>query len=493
MILGVDVGTTAVKAILLNEEAHIVGDAACPHDLSSRQSGWAEEDPEDWWRGVCVASGSILSGLARSDRTRIRAVGLSGMVPAVVPIDTSGWSVRPAIQQNDARAQREIEDLRKLVSDDELFSKTGSVWSQQLVGPKLLWIQRHQPSSWARTAHVLGSYGFIGHRLTGTMCCEANWALESGLWNPHERRWIPGLLRRLGVDASLFSLVRRSDEIVGEVTPAASRATGLPEGTPITAGTADHIASILPTGLIHPGQAVVKLGGAGDLLLTIDHFDPVRTLYIDYHCIPGRFVLNGCMATSGSVLKWLASEFAGNLSFAELDRAAAVISPGSEGLVMLPYFLGEKTPIHDPAARGTIVGLSLNHRLPHVYRAMLEAVAFAFRHHVDVLTSAGHCITDFAVTDGGARSRLWCEILASVLEAPMRRSASSHVGSALGAALVAGVSVGLWDWDIVAARPDTVEVIDPVFDSVKTYRQMYSVFRDTYRRLRSLYPRLSVV
>jgi len=412
------------------------------------------------------------------------------MVPAVVLLDDAGRVIRPSIQQNDARAVQEIRELRASHPMEERFRATGATWNQQVVGPKLLWMQRHEPEAWQRVRQIGGSYEYITRRMTGVAYCEANWALESGLWDARRNSWIPELLHAVGVDPTVLPSVRRSGEVVGRVTADAAAATGIPQDVPLSAGSADHISSILPAGAIEPGQAVVKLGGAGDLLLTIDAFRPVESLYIDYHCVPGLFVVNGCMATSGSVLKWFARECAAGRPFGELDLEAESVSAGCDGLVTLPYFLGEKTPIHDPLARGTMIGLSLSHRGAHIYRSILEGIAFAFRHHFDILEEAGHSIRDVSAMDGGARSDLWCGILASVLQRPVLRPQLASAGSAIGVALSAGAAVQSWDWDILERIQGIVDVIPPNPEETETYERLYAVYRQMYDRLQPLYPML---
>ncbi|MFN3180134.1 MAG: FGGY-family carbohydrate kinase [Thermus sp.] len=263
---------------------------------------------------------------------------------------------------------------------------------------------------------------------------------------------------------------------------------GLPRGLPVIAGSADHIAAALASGLREEGEAVVKLGGAGDFLYAVDRFAPVPELYIDFHDIPGLYVINGCMATTGSLLRWFRDAFRPGVGFAQLDGEAEALPPGSQGLVVLPYFLGEKTPIHDPEARGTVVGLTLTHTPAHLWRALLEAVAYAFRHHVEVLEARGHRVERLFVMDGGARSRLWRRVLASVLERPLERLPEANLGSAYGTAFLAGVAVGLWDYGDLRRRVE--EVTEPVGEWVPVYRELYGVYRDLYLRLKDLYPRL---
>jgi xylulokinase len=483
MTLGIDVGTTAIKAVLLDESAQVIAEAQSQHDLLSSHPGWAEEAPEDWWRGVRTAVQSVLH------ERRPKAVGVSGMVPALVLLDVSGRPVRPSIQQNDARATEDIRWFRGCLSDDELFSQTGATWNSQVLPPKIRWVQRHEPGVWSNTRRICGSYEYVTSRLTGAEYAEANWALESAMWDVRRRQWIPGLLDLLQIRAEMLGPVRRSEEIVGTIGGDSSRETGIPAGTPVIAGSGDHVAAALTAGLQHSGDAVLELGGAGNILYAVQTFSPVRELFIDYHSLPGFYLLNGCMAASGSLVKWYRETFAAGRRYADLDREAESVPAGSEGLVLLPYFLGEKTPLHDPEARGTIVGLTLSHSAAHVYRAILEGVAYAFRHHVDVLRAAGHPVKRCFVMDGGARSPLWRQIMASVLGQEVYHLEGGHAGSVYGVAFVAGVAAGLWQWEDLRIR--VAGVTEPDRDAARTYEDAYGVYRETYRRLKDLYPRLA--
>jgi xylulokinase len=487
VILGIDIGTTAVKGVLLDELGHVVAEGVHHHDISCPTPGMAEAFPEDWWQGVVAVCAQML---AEGASPVPQAIGVSGMVPVLVLLDDQHEVIRPSIQQNDARAAAEIADLRRCIPDAELFEMTGSAWNQQLIPPKALWLQRHEPGTWGRVRRITGSYEYVTWKLTGISYAEANWALESGLWSAREEDWVREVLDAASIPQELLAPVCRAHDVVGGLRAEAARELGLPEGTPVIAGSADHIAAMLPLQANRPGHVVIKLGGAGDLLLTVDSFVPVPSLYIDYHCIPGRYVINGCMATSGTLLKWFSCEFASGAPFEALDRQAAVIPPGSNGLITLPYFLGEKTPIHDPAARGTLIGLTLSHSAAHVYRSILEGIAYAFKHHVDVLRDAGHVVSEFHVTDGGARSPLWRSILASVLGHPLSHRRYGHVGSAVGVALLTGVAIGLWTWEslpVFAAEPLSTP---PDLAAASIYERSYDVYREVYRRLQDLYPSL---
>uniref|UniRef100_A0A7C2G4G1 Carbohydrate kinase n=2 Tax=Thermus TaxID=270 RepID=A0A7C2G4G1_9DEIN len=484
MVLGVDVGTTAVKALLLGAGGEVLGQGEHPHSLRSPAPGYAEEDPEDWWRGFLAATAQALAG---RDPRGLRALGVSGMVPALVLHDEGGRPLRPSLQQNDARAVHEIRELKERFGDAWLFSRTGATWNQQVLGPKLLWLRRHEPEVLSATRWIAGSYEHITFRLTGVRYQEANWALESGLWEPGGA-WLGEVLDYLGLSPNLFGPVRRPWEVVGGVTEGAGEATGLAEGLPVIAGSADHIAAALASGLVGKGEAVVKLGGAGDFLYAVDRFAPVPELFIDFHDIPGLHVINGCMATTGSLLKWFRESFRPGVSFAALDAEAEAVPPGAGGVLALPYFLGEKTPIHDPEARGTVVGLTLFHTPAHLWRALLEGVAYAFRHHVEVLEARGHRVERLFVMDGGARSRLWRRILASVLERPLERLVGGERGSAYGTAFLAGVAAGLWGFGDL--RREVAEVTPPEPAWIPVYREGYARYRELYERLKDFYPKL---
>jgi len=491
-MLGIDVGTTGVKGLLIGPEGERVAEALAPHDLRSPYPGWAEEDPEEWWRGVRAVCRQLLRG---RDPREIAVVGCSGMVPALVLLDAEGNVLRPAIQQNDARAVEEIESLRQQLDQEHLFAITGSYTNQQHVGPRLMWVQRHEPEVWRRTRWVMGSYDYIVYRLTGRRSLEINWAVESGLFNIYRREWDPDLLAASGLRAEIFPPVHLPTDVVGEVTPAAAEETGLAPGTPVIAGSADHVASALAAGLRENGDLLIKFGGAGDILYCLDRLETHPQLYIDFHDIPGRYLLNGCMAASGSLVKWFVTDVlgweAGGESYRRLDEAAAQVPPASEGLIVLPYFLGEKTPIFDPQARGVFFGLTLSHGRGHMFRAILEAVIFGFQHHVEVLTARGYVIRRVVATDGGVRSQLWRQIAADVLGLPIV-SFPEHPGSALGVAFVAGMAVGLLrSWDEIEAFAGQALRNDPDPTAHARYREAYRLYRELYEALKPLFPSLT--
>jgi xylulokinase len=490
VLLGIDIGTTATKGILLHPQQGIVAEAQAPATLRSPQTGWAEEDPEAWWRNVATVTRACLAQ-AGLQADAIAGVGVSGMVPTLILLDAQGRPLYPSIQQNDARAYQEIEEFRAQVNEEDVLARTGSAITQQSIGPKLLWMRKHHPEIMERARRLMGSYDYILYRLTGVFSAERNWALESGLFDLRGQDWDDALLGLSGIDREWLGRVHWPAEVVGKVTPAAAAHTGLKQGTPVVAGSADHIASAFSAGLKAPGDLLVKLGGAGDILYSMDELVIDGRLFLDYHVIPGKYLINGCMAASGSIIKWFKQRFAGDADYPQLDAEGLATPAGSEGLIMLPYFLGEKTPINDPLARGVFFGLTLTHTRGHLYRAILEGVSYGFRHHLAVLAERGMTASRARVTNGGARSQLWKQVTADVLGIPLEQIAH-HPGSSLGAAFVAGMGAGLFDaWDEIERFIEIARVIQPNPEHRGLYDEYFSIYRELYQRNQDLFIRLS--
>jgi len=489
-LLGIDIGTSATKLVLLDPEAGVLATVSEPAGYDAPHPTWAEADADGWWRNVTTGIPRLLA-LAGRAAEDVLAVGVSGMVPTIVLTDAPGRVLRPSIQQNDARAVMEIEHIAGVTDPDDILRRTGSPVTQQSLAPKLRWLRTHEPDVMARATRVCGSYDLIVQRLTGTWSVERNWALESGLYDLVASDWDDALLSLATIDRGWLPPVRRPSDVVGEVTPAAAAATGLRAGTPVVAGSADHVASAFSAGVIEPGDLLVKLGGAGDILYCTDRPLVDRRLFLDYHLVDDRFLPNGCMAASGSLLVWFRDQFAPGVSFGELDREASLVPAGSDGLVALPYFLGEKTPLFDPYARGTIVGLTLSHGRGHLFRALLEGISFAFRHHVEVLRELGTLPARARCTNGGAESTLWKQVTADALELPLEQIAD-HPGSSLGAAFVAGKGVGVFrEWTEVRRFVKVARVTEPDPRNHAVYERRYETFRTVYQRLVDVFPTLS--
>ncbi len=488
-VIGLDIGTTSTIGILIGLPDRILHIASRPVTLSAPHPGWAEEDPRQWWANIGEIARELVSagGIKGSD---VKAVGVTGMLPAVVLLDKEGNLLRPSIQQSDARCATEVAELRHIIDEKEFTRKTGNGINQQLVIAKLLWIRKHEPEIFARIATVFGSYDYINWRLTGERAVEQNWALEGGFVNLKDHQIDDELVKLAGIPSKALPRKSISHQLLGRIAAEAAKDLGLPAGIPVVAGAADHIASALAAGLTRPGDVLLKFGGSVDVLIATDRVAPDPRMYLDYHLVPGLYVPNGCMATGGSGLNWFVASFAeGERAKAEaagmtvhqwLDNLAAKIPAGSAGVRILPYFLGEKTPIHDADVRGAILGLSLAHGPAHLWRALLEAYAYGIAHHIEVLNDMGHRTETFFASDGGAKSTVWMQIVADVLQKPVRRL-NGHPGSCLGAAWTAAMGIGAAnDWSAISRFVSLADQLVPDAGNARIYAQGYAAFRRLY-------------
>lgn len=471
--IGVDIGTTGTKTVLVDLAAgRIVAQASAESRLFADAPGHAEADPAQW---IDNAHSTIRAVLAESGVTpgQVGALSTTGMVPAVVPVDAHGVPVRRALLQNDARATAQIERLREALDAADVLAATGSAITQQSVAPTAMWLRENDPDTWHRTARLVGSYDWVLMALGAGPHVELNWAIESGLGTLDGQRYEP-MFAAADLGADTMPEVLAPGAQAGTLSAAAAAATGLPEGLPLIVGGADHVLSAYAAGVNAAGDWLVKLGGAGDVLAASDSPVIDGRLYLDAHPVPGRWLPNGCMATSGSLIRWFQT-LIGGVDLLQLDDEAA--GRDAAAILCLPYFLGEKSPLHDPDLRGAFVGLDLAHTRADMYRSVLEAIAFGFRHHTDVFTSIGVPLQRAMVTNGGSKSVLWKQILADVLDTPLW-PVVGHPGASLGAAVIAAIGVGALDvWDGAARFLTLGDAVEPDPRHVDRYAEAYSLWR----------------
>jgi len=488
LLLGIDLGTTGTKIVLLDPERGVLASSSGSSPLYSDGPGWSEADTGVWWDTVCRLVPEVLE-TAGVDAASIGGVACSGMVPAVVFLDERGGVLRRAILQNDARAVVEIGELRTLLDREgfDVLERTGSALTQQSVAPTWLWTTRHEPEVARLTRTVVGSYDWLAMALGAERHVETNWALESGLYELDGSR-AAEVFRAASLDEALCGEVRRPGVPAGAVSPQAASATSLRAGTPIYVGGADHVLAAYAAGLSSPGDWLVKLGGAGDILVVADSPVIDRRWYLDAHPSAGLWLPNGCMATSGSLLRW-AQRLFGGVDLATLDAEADAAPPAR--VICVPYFLGEKSPLHDPDLRGAFVGLHLGHSRGDLFRACMEAVAYGFRDHVDAFESRGIVLGQARVSNGGSGSWVWKQIVADVLGRELVPIVD-HGGASLGAALVAAVGTGAFDGWSSADR--FVRLGDPVSPNAAhrpAYEEGYGIFRQLQEALTPISHRLA--
>ena len=489
-VIGLDIGTTSTIALLMRPDGEVLASASRASTLYSPQPGFAEADPAQWWQNACEVLGEVMA--AHAEARDVRGICVTGMLPAVVIVDANGAVLHRSLQQSDARCGKEVAELAAELDESGFLARTGQGLTQQLVAPKLRWLAKHEPAVFARIACVFGSYDYINWRLTDEKTVERNWALEAGFVDLADHLVAADLVALSGLTSDVLPRLVSAHEVIGEISAEASAATGQPVGCPVMGGAADHIASALAAGLTRAGDVLLKFGGAGDIIAIAPHPEPDRRLFLDYHLVPGLYAPNGCMASSGSLLRWLAGLIGSDGNddglLAQLDAEAAAIEPGAGGVRLLPYFLGEKTPIHDPQARGTLTGLSLGHTRGHIWRAALEAIACGFRHHLDVFIDSGRPVTRLFASDGGSRSRVWMQIVADICGAPVNVLADSS-GSALGAAWVAAVGLGLARWQDISDKAEIGVVIEPQEAHRAASEAVYRDYRSLYDTLAPFFNR----
>jgi xylulokinase len=433
-VIGIDIGTTGTKVIVFEPDRGVVAQGTLPTALIATGAGMSEADPRQWWENLRKLIPEVLH-TAGVGANEVAAIATSGMVPAVLLLDREGRVLRNAILQNDVRAAAFVERTQRALAGEDVLQNTGAAVTQQSVGPKLSWIQANEPDVWSRTATVCGSYDWILIALGAERHVEANWALESGLFRLDGSTYEPAVA---AADAARMVPPRRSSgEIVGRLASGPASELGLVSGTPLVVGGADHVLSAYGAGLTKPGDWLVKLGGAGDIMVVTDEVMVDERLYLDEHPVDGLWLPNGCMATSGSLIRWF-QRLTGLEDLKELDRQAALRAPAQ--VLTLPYFLGEKSPHHDPSLRGVIAGLRLDHDPVDIYRSVLEAIAFGFLDHVEIFQERGIALGEPAITNGGSTSVLWKQIHADVLGFPVH-SLTAHPGASLAAGYIASATV----------------------------------------------------
>lgn len=462
LVLGIDIGTSATKAVLADAASgEIVARAAHPHAVSMPRPGWVEQDAEDWWAGIRAVTAEIGRG------HEIAKVGVSGMGPCVLATDEELRPLRPAILYGvDTRAVDRIPAIEAELGADEIARRCGTRLTSQAGGPKLAWLAEHEPA----TRRVATTSSYAVARLTGEYVLDHHTASQyDPLYDLAANRWIDDWAARLAPGIELPSLAWPGD-VVGEVTAHAAAETGLRAGTPVIAGTVDAWAEALSAGVTAPGELMLMYGSTMFLVAPTGapRFDP--RLWCTTGVDAGTYSVAGGMATSGSLTAWV-RELSGGAPYEELLDEAAATPPGADGLVVLPYFLGERTPLFDPDARGVVAGLTLRHGRGHLYRAVLEATAYAVRHHLELL---GGDLRRIVAVGGGARTPLWPQIVSDVTGLPQDLPAET-IGAAYGTAMLAAGDRG--DWVRVDARVEPRP--QPVYD------EQYRIFRELYPATRA--------
>ncbi|WP_367718223.1 FGGY-family carbohydrate kinase [Nitratireductor sp. GISD-1A_MAKvit] len=486
--LGIDIGTFETKGVLADGEGRILATAKRRHDMIVPQPGWAEHDAEkDWWGEFCSISQELIAtaGVAPDD---IKAVAASGIGPCMLPVDEDGKPLMNAVLYGvDTRASEEIEELTAEIGEETLLAECGNSLTSQSVGPKILWLKKNRPEIYARTHKVMNSSSFLVHRLTGRFVIDHYSAASSSpLYDIRTNRWNDRYADRI-IEPERLPELLWSTEIAGHVTEQAAKETGLAPGTPVTAGTIDAAAEAVSVGVLGTGEMMMMYGSTMFIILVTDHRVEDGRLWYAPWLFEGQHACMSGTSTSGTLTRWFQEQFARELDDEDalrlLAEEAANAPVGANGIVVLPYFSGERTPIHDPHARGMIFGLDLTHTRADVYRGFLEGIAYGVTSIIETYEAAGAKIERIAAVGGGTKNDVWSEAISDA-SGKTQDVAANTVGAAFGNAFLAAVSVG-------AAGSDDIRRWNPMERSIAPQEENRAIHDVRYRTFKELYARNS--
>lgn len=493
-VLGIDIGTGGTRAVVVDVAGRILASATVEHRaFASPHTGWAEQDARDWWRATCEAVRAALAqGFAKA--ADIQCIGFSGQMHGATLLDERDEVLRPAIIWCDVRTDKECHRLTERIGAERLIELVSNPALENFTLPKLLWVKEHEPEIWSRVRSVLLPKDYVRLKLSGERATDVADASGTLLLDVRERTWSNAMLDYAEIDRSLLPALFESQEVCGRVSSDGARATGLIEGTPIVAGAGDQAAGAVGLGVVRPGAVSATIGTSGVVFAATDRpaLDLRGRVHTFCHAIPGRWHVMGVTQAAGLSLRWFRDRFSASsaksdeeLSYQSLVEEAAHVPAGADGVMWLPYLMGERTPHLDPRARAALVGLTASHTHAHVVRAILEGVAFSLRDTLTIFDEMNVPVETIRLGGGGARSALWRQIQADVYGQAVDL-AETEEGAAYGAALLAGVGAGVWS-SIDEACAQIVRVskrINPDAQAARLLNARYKIYQSLYPALR---------
>lgn len=504
LLLGVDIGSYSSKGVLVTPGGEVLATATVEHEMSLPRPGWAEHDADAiWWGEFVTITRSLLSGKYTGDD--VGGVAVSAIGSCMLPVDRAGNALRPGVLYGvDTRSTAEIEWLNRHFGEQAMFELGAMALTSQAIGPKILWLKNNEPDIFAKTHKILTASSYPVLKLTGEMVMDRH---SASYYNPlidiHTLEWSPTFAGPI-IELDRLPRLLWSDEIAGEVTREAAGFTGLKAGTPVTAGTIDAAAEAISVGVLTPGDLMIMYGSTMFFIQVTGRPTPDPRMWCCGFCFPGLYGIEGGMSTTGALTRWfrdqlgqpevLAESDGGPNAYAALGQMAEGIAPGSQGLVCLPYFSGERTPINDPLARGIFAGLTLSHTRAHLYRASLEGTAYGVRDNVDVMAEMGADPTRIVAVGGGTQNPVWLQMVSDV-SGKAQVVPERTIGASYGDAFLAGVATGIIpDRDVMNrewVRVARVVEPDPAMRAVyepyyQIYKSLYAATRDEVHRLAKL-------
>lgn len=486
LLLGVDIGTSSCKTALFNPDGKVAAQGESEYPVRYPRKGWAEQDPSDWWEGVCRAVREMTaeSGI---DPAEIAGIGVDGQSWSAVALDAAGESLCPTPIWTDTRSAEICRKTAERLGEEKLFALCGNPAQPGYTWPKILWYRENLPEVFAGARKILQSNSYIVYRMTGEMTQDLSQGYGLACFDMRQGCWDGGMCEALGIPQSLLPEIVPCHRVVGKLTGEAAKQTGLKEGIPVVAGGLDAACGTLGAGVVSPGQTQEQGGQAGGMSICIDQYAADPRLILGYHVMPGRWLLQGGTTGGGGALKWLRETMCPELSFAEMSELAEQAPAGSGGVTFLPYMAGERSPVWNPKASGVFFGLNFRVTRGQMIRACMEGVAYALRHNLETAKAAGARADSLRAMGGSANSRIWTQIKADVtgcgIEVP-----ASDTATTLGAAILAGVGTGVYgSFEEAAERTVSVKkTYAPDPEKQAVYDRGYEVYRKLYPALEEI-------
>jgi xylulokinase len=491
ILLGIDISTTGAKAILIDDQGEVLQTSTHTYPLSTPKSLWSEQDPEDWWHAAQLSIRDVLSQTG-INASHIKGIGLTGQMHGLVLLDAEDQVLRPAILWNDQRTGKACEEMVERIGLIELIRITGNPALTGFTAPKILWVRENEPAIFQQISHILLPKDYIRFKLSGDFAIDCADASGTSLFDISQRQWSEEILSELEIDPTWLPSVYEGTAVTGEVSTDGAEHTGLQPGTLIVGGGGDQAAQAVGVGAVTAGIVALTLGTSGVVFAPTGEpfIDPQGRLHAMCHSLPPGadqgWHLMGVMLSAGGSLRWYRDTFAPGVDYANLLGPAEDIPAGSEEFLFMPYLAGERTPSYpDPFARGGFIGLTVRHGFAHLTRSVLEGVAYGLRDSMTLVKEAGVGeIEQVRVSGGGAKSPLWRQILADVMDAELV-TVNTTEGASYGAALLAGVGAGIW-----SSVREACEVTITILTSTRPNKAHVAIYDDYYQNYRALYPAL---
>ncbi|MHB8280256.1 MAG: xylulokinase [Candidatus Humimicrobiaceae bacterium] len=490
-LLGIDIGTSSCKVAVFDTDGQVICSENGTYKVYYPYEGWAEQNPVDWWDTICCSIRKIWES-GKATPADIAGIGIDGQGWSAIAVDKSGEVLCNTPIWMDTRSADIAEELQNRIGEDKIFEVCGNPMQPAYTLPKILWYKRQMPQVYEKTSKILISNSYIGYKLTGEITQDVCQAYGYQCFDMRRGVWNKELCKEMGVNPDFLPEIYPCHHVIGKVTTQAARITGLLEGTPVIAGGLDAACGTLGAGVIGNGQAQEQGGQAGGMSVCLDKYSADVRLILSFHVVPDKWLIQGGTVGGGGVMKWFEQEFGGEErclgdSFKLLDEKAAAVNAGSDGVVFLPYMSGERSPIWDRKAKGVYYGLDYAKTKGHFVRASLEGVAYSLRHNLEVAENAGAYVNELHATGGAANSLIWTQIKADVTGKTIKVP-SSDTATTLGAAILAGVGVGLYSSFEEAVRK-TVKVKRehiPNKDNFEVYDRQYKKYIKIYRQLKDI-------